>query len=62
MFKYGVISSPYFPLFSPSTGKDGPEITPYMDTFHAVIGNLKAVNQEDTVLKRSFKQQSFKMF
>ena len=27
--KYGVISSPYFPVF-------GPEITPYLDTFHAV--------------------------
>ena len=27
--KYGVISGPYFPVF-------GPEITPYLDTFHAV--------------------------
>ena len=34
--KYGVISSPYFPVFSPNTGKYGPEITPYLDTFHAV--------------------------
>ena len=24
-------------LFSPNTGKYGPEITPYLDTFHAVI-------------------------
>ena len=29
MSKYGVISSPYFPVF-------GPEITPYLDTFHTV--------------------------
>ena len=37
MFKYGVLSSPYFPIFSPNTGKCGPEKTPYLDTFHAVI-------------------------
>ena len=43
MPKYGVISGPYFPvfglnipLFSPNKGKYGPEITPYLDTFHAV--------------------------
>ena len=34
--KYRVISGPYFPVFSPNTGKYGPEITPYSDTFHAV--------------------------
>ena len=26
----------FFPLFSPNTGKHGPENTPYWDTFHAV--------------------------
>ena len=26
----------YFPVFSPNTGKYGPEKTPYLDTFHAV--------------------------
>ena len=36
MPKYGVISGPYFPVFSPNTGKYRPEITPYVDTFHAV--------------------------
>ena len=36
MSKYGVISGPYFPVFSPNTGKYGPEITPYLDTFYAV--------------------------
>ena len=29
-------SGPYFPVFSPNTGKYGPERTPYLDTFHAV--------------------------
>ena len=33
--KYGVISGPYFPVFGLNTGKYGPEITPYLDTFHA---------------------------
>ena len=36
MSKYGVISAPYFSVFSPNTGKYGPETTPYLDTFHAV--------------------------
>ena len=36
MSKYGVISGPYFPVFGLNTGKDGPEITPYLDTFHTV--------------------------
>ena len=36
VFKYGVISGPYFPVFSPNTGKYGPEIPPYLDTFHAL--------------------------
>ena len=31
MSKYGVICGPYFPVF-------GSEITPYLDTFHAVTG------------------------
>ena len=34
--KYGVISGPYFPVFGLNTGKYGPEITPYLDTFHAL--------------------------
>ena len=44
LFKYGVISGPYFPVFGlnterygVNTGKYGPEITPYPDTFHAVL-------------------------
>ena len=34
--KYGVISGPYFPVFSTNTEKYGPEIAKYLDTFHAV--------------------------
>ena len=33
MSECGVISGPYFPVFSVNTGKYGPEITPYLDTF-----------------------------
>ena len=36
MSKYGVISGPYFPVFTPNAEKYGPEITPYLDTFHTV--------------------------
>ena len=36
--KYGVISGSYFPVFGLKTGKYGPEITPYLDKFHAVTG------------------------
>ena len=34
--KYVVISGPYFPVFSPNTGKYAPEINTCLDTFHAV--------------------------
>ena len=37
VWKYGVISGLYFPVFSPNTGKYGPEINTYLDTFHAEI-------------------------
>ena len=40
--KYGVISGPYFPVFSPNTEKYWPEITPYLDTFHAVLLTITA--------------------
>ena len=35
--KYGVISGLYFPVLSLNTGNHGPELTPYLDTFHVVI-------------------------
>ena len=37
MSKYGVVSGPYFPVLGLNTEKYGPEITPHLDTFHAVI-------------------------
>ena len=46
VFEYRVISGLYFPVFglntkiygfSPKTGKYGPEITPYLDTFHKAV-------------------------
>ena len=43
MSKYGVISGPYFPVFGLNTGKYGPEITPYLDTFHAVMHSQNLV-------------------
>ena len=41
--KYGVISGPYFPVFSPNTGKYGPKITPYLDTFHVVTSVARRI-------------------
>ena len=35
MSKYEVIFGPFFPVFGLNRGKYGPEITPYLDTFHA---------------------------
>ena len=35
--KHGVISGLCLPVFSPNTGKHGPEITSYLDTVHAVL-------------------------
>ena len=35
--KNRVFSGPYFPVFGLNTGKYGPEKTPYLDIFHAVI-------------------------
>ena len=38
---YGVISGLYFPVLGLNTGKYGPEITPYLDTLHAVCCQVK---------------------
>ena len=40
--RYEVISGPYFPVFGLNTGKYRPEITPDLNTFHAVFFSLKA--------------------
>ena len=45
-------SGPYFPVFSPNTGKYGPEKTPYLDTFHAV--SLVAIVLCNTYFTHSF--------
>ena len=37
MFKYGVFSGPYFPVFGLNTGTYGPEKTPYLGTFEEVL-------------------------
>ena len=42
--KCGVFSGPYFPVFSPNTGKYGPEKSPYLDTFHEVTSTFSPVN------------------
>ena len=36
MSKDGVISGSCFPVFGLNTGRYGPEIAPYLDTFYAV--------------------------
>ena len=41
MSKYGVISGPYFLVFSSNTGKYGQEISPYLDAFPAVCNTIK---------------------
>ena len=45
-------SGPYFPAFSPNAGKYGPEITPYLDTFHAVLIGI-LFNKENTKIEQS---------
>ena len=46
MSRYGVIFGSYFPAFSPNTGKYGPQIPPYLDTFHIV-----SISEDDFFLK-----------
>ena len=56
MPNYGVISGPYFPVFglnteiygvisvfSPNTGKYGPETTPYLDTISRSVWTTASV-------------------
>ena len=43
MSKDGVFSGPYFPVFSPNTGKYGPGKTRYLDTFHVLKTNNSGV-------------------
>ena len=49
VLKYGAFHGPYFPVFGLNTGKYGPEITPYLDTFRAV--NVMSINFVKTTIK-----------
>ena len=60
MSKYGVISSPYFTVFSPNTGKYRPEINPYLDTFHAVRVEAKKADEKEVLMSNGIIFQSVK--
>ena len=65
MSKYGVISGSDFPVFSPNTGKYGPEITPYLDTFHAVLeitNNLNIRNGEHALIVQTHTDKDNSVF
>ena len=47
------ISGPYFPAFGLNTGKYGPEIPPYLDTFHAGV-TIRFATQSFTFLLQNF--------
>ena len=57
MSKYGVISGPYFPVFGINTGKYGPEITPYLDSFHAVVALFNHSMRRQFSIKINFWHQ-----
>ena len=52
MSKYGVISGLYFPVFGMNTEIYGPEITPYVDTSHAVVINYRYKLTAEKLLNR----------
>ena len=54
--KYGVVSGLYFPVFGLNTEKDGPEITPYLDAFHAVM----IIEQQTVSSKKKWMCEKFK--
>ena len=53
--KYGVLSGPYFPVFSPNTGKCGLGKTPYLDTFYAVASMSTMPEKVMNKVKKSCK-------
>ena len=61
--KYGIVSGPYFLVFGLNTGKYGPEISSYLDTFHAVTHLLNPFSVENLSKKfsriRSKENRSF---
>ena len=50
-YVFSFIRIEYGDLFNPSTGKYGPEITPYLDTFHAVILILRFLTFKKNILQ-----------
>ena len=57
-----VFSGLYFSVFSPNAGKQEPEKTPYLDTFHAVrylhkSAYLPFLDAELVVMKPCFSQE-----
>ena len=46
--------TPYISVFSSNAGKYGPEKTPYLDTFHAVILKLNWIAELELMKKLSF--------
>ena len=49
--KLRVSLGPYFPVWGMNAGKDGPEKTPYLDTFHAVLSSLDFLKLSDIQFK-----------
>ena len=45
--KYGYFSDPYFPVFSPNTGKYGPEKTPYFGHFSRSVNDCIGYEYEN---------------
>ena len=45
---------PHSDVFSPNAGKYRPEKTPYLDTFHAVIGKVSMLKEVDVLWKHCF--------
>ena len=56
--KYGVISRPYFCVFGLNTGKYGPEITLYLDSFHAMSYKI-GQNDFDATIHPSSRENIF---
>ena len=50
-------SGPYFPVFSPNTGKYGSEKTPYWDTFHTAASSTVLSNSEQVTNKSAQKYE-----
>ena len=62
MSKYGVFSGPYFPVFGVNTGNYGPEKTPYLDIFHAILEMHSLSNIDAEVYSdpcQTFKMEPF---